>query len=105
MLTAMLIGGLLAHMVDLVVFVPAILVGLFVTSWRGLAISYLVTLAIVLVIKVPVIRETAERLQKPDVSLAEIIFWYAAAIGIWVILIILIRRVLSGAWPIKRENR
>jgi hypothetical protein len=104
MLSAMLIGGLLARMLDFVVFVPAILVGASVVSWRGLAISYLITLGIVLAIKVPTIRETAERLQIPDASLTEITLWYAAAVGIWVLLIILMRRIFSGNWPIKRPN-
>ena len=105
MMLAMLIGGLLGHMVDFVVFVPAIIVGTSVVSWRGLGISYLMTLGIVLAIKVPVIRDIALELQKPDMPLSEIALWYAVAIGMWVLLTILIRRVFSGKWPIKRKNQ
>jgi hypothetical protein len=104
MLVAVLLGGLLGLMLDVVVFIPAIIIGATITTWRGLAICYTITLAIVLALKVPVIREIAEELQKPDKSLAEIALWYAAAIGIWVLLVVLIRRVVSGEWPIRETK-
>ena len=99
MLIAQLIGGLLAHLLDIVVIVPAVVVGVVVSSWRGLVISFLITWFIVLAIKIPTIAEVARALNKPERSYIETGMWYATAILLWIGLVVLLRRLFSGRWP------
>lgn len=89
--SAVLLGTLIALMSDVVVFVPAIALGLIAGSWKARLLGGGALLALVLLIKVPVIREVAREFQRPDVSLPLLAVEYATAIGVIVLVVVAAR--------------
>lgn len=96
--SAVALGTLIALMSDVVVFVPAIALGMIAGSWKARLLGGGALLALVLMIKVPVVREVAREFQRPDVPLAMLAAEYAAAIGVIVLLVVAaragVRRIL-----------
>jgi hypothetical protein len=103
MFLAELLGGLLARLADIVVIIPAIIIGVVASAQRSLAISFIVGIVVVLAVKLPAIADAARRLGIREPSYISTMIWYIVAVALWVGVVFLVRRALNGKWPIRTE--
>ena len=79
---AVIVGSLVGLMLDMIVLIPALLIGLLASTWRGRAIAGAVLLVVVLLIKIPTIQRIAEEFGEPAPSIPLFVLGYAAAIAV-----------------------